>query len=137
MLIGYHSGSGFGNWFAKLLQPLRGNIIGLVILGFICSISFLSCLLGPGAVIAQIVGTLIGEIGKGNIEPSLHFQHYLQSIHSVLVTSFQRTWTCRSDPETEVGVPAVLSLKIYHWCTSSYRWLLSKLWIIWQNKNNY
>ena len=72
LLIGIIQGSGFGNWFAKLLQPLCGNIIGLVILGFICSIPFLSCLLGPGAVIAQIVGTLIGvEIGKGNIEPSL------------------------------------------------------------------
>lgn len=33
LLIGIIQGSGFGNWFAKLLQPLCGNIIGLVILG--------------------------------------------------------------------------------------------------------
>lgn len=72
MLIGIINGSGFGNWFAALLTPLAGNVIGLVVLGVICSIPGLSALLGPGAVIAQIVGTLIGaEIGKGNIDPQL------------------------------------------------------------------
>lgn len=72
MLIGIINGSGFGNAFASLLTPLAGNIGGLVILGIICSIPGLSALLGPGAVIAQIVGTLIGaEIGKGNIAPGL------------------------------------------------------------------
>jgi PTS system glucitol/sorbitol-specific IIC component len=72
MLIGIINGSGFGNAFASILTPLAGNIFGLVILGIICSIPGLSALLGPGAVIAQIVGTLIGtEIGKGNIAPSL------------------------------------------------------------------
>lgn len=72
MLIGIINGSGFGNWFAALLTPLAGNIFGLVALGIVCSIPGLSALLGPGAVIAQIIGTLIGaEIGKGNIAPQL------------------------------------------------------------------
>lgn len=72
MLIGIINGSGFGNAFASLLTPLAGKIFGLVILGIICSIPGLSALLGPGAIIAQIVGTLIGtEIGKGNIPPQL------------------------------------------------------------------
>ena len=72
MLIGVINGSGFGDAFAKLLTPLAGNIFGLVALGVICSIPGLSALLGPGAVIAQIVGTLIGaEIGKGNVAPQL------------------------------------------------------------------
>ncbi len=72
MLIGIINGSGFGNAFASILTPLAGNIVGLLILGIICSIPGLSALLGPGAVIAQIVGTLVGaEIGKGNIAPQL------------------------------------------------------------------
>ncbi len=72
MLIGIINGSGFGDVFASLLTPLAGNIFGLVILGIICSIPGLSALLGPGAVIAQIVGTLVGaEIGKGNIAPQM------------------------------------------------------------------
>ncbi len=72
MLIGIINGSGFGNAFAHLLTPLAGNIFGLIALGVVCSIPGLSALLGPGAVIAQIVGTLIGtEIGKGHIAPQL------------------------------------------------------------------
>ncbi len=72
LLIGIINGSGFGNAFAHLLTPLAGNVFGLLILGIVCSIPGLSALLGPGAVIAQIIGTLVGaEIGKGNIKPSL------------------------------------------------------------------
>lgn len=72
LLIGIINGSGFGDVFASLLTPLAGNVFGLVILGIICSIPGLSALLGPGAVIAQIVGTLVGaEIGKGNIAPQM------------------------------------------------------------------
>lgn len=41
---------------------------GITALGLICSIPGLSALLGPGAVITQIIGTLVGtEIGKGTI----------------------------------------------------------------------
>ena len=72
MLIGIINGSGVGTVFANVMKPLAGNIVGLLILGIICSIPGLSALLGPGAVIAQIIGTLIGtEIGKGNISPQL------------------------------------------------------------------
>lgn len=70
LLIGIINASGIGKWFAKLMTPLAGNIWGLMILGFICSLPFLSPLLGPGGVIGQIIGTLIGvEIGKGHVPP--------------------------------------------------------------------
>jgi PTS system glucitol/sorbitol-specific IIC component len=70
LLIGIIQGSGIGNWFAKIMTPLAGNVFGLIVIGFVCSLPFLSPILGPGAVIAQVVGTLIGvEIGRGHIAP--------------------------------------------------------------------
>ncbi|MGF6757335.1 PTS glucitol/sorbitol transporter subunit IIB [Paraburkholderia sp. GAS42] len=112
MLIGIINSTGIGTGLAHLLSPLAGNIIGLIVLAAICGLPFLSPVLGPGAVIAQVIGAaIIGPaIGNGTIPPQMALPAlfaYDTQVGCDFVPVGMALGEAR--PETiRIGVPAVL-----------------------------
>jgi len=110
-IIGLILTTGVGTVIANGISGLASSLGGLLAVSVVCAIPILSPLLGPGAVIAQIVGTLLGvEIGKGTI-PAQYALPALFAINPQVGCDFIPVGLAlgEAEPETvEVGVPAVL-----------------------------
>lgn len=111
-VIGLILYTGVGNWVAENISGLASTLPGLVLLGAIGGIPILSPLLGPGAVMAQVIGTVLGAtlITQGTIPPALALPA-LFAINSQVGCDFIPVGLAlgEAEPETvEIGVPAVL-----------------------------
>ena len=125
MLIGIINGTGFGTFFSTLLQPLLGNVFGLMILGIVCAIPGLSAILGPGAVISQILGSIMGaEIAAGRISPHLALIG-LFALNCHAACDFIPVGLGLAEAETETVEVGVVSVMYSRFITSWIRILLA------------
>ena len=114
-ILGIISASGLGNVIANTIAPLCGTLPGMLVICIICSLPFLSPILGPGAVIAQIVGTLLGAQFATGAIPAKYALPALFAIDGQVGADFVPVGLSlgEAEPETiEYGVPAVLFSRI-------------------------
>lgn len=80
LLLGFVIYTGVAKAIGNLLTPLSSNPLGLVVIGVIVALPFLSPILGPGAAVAQIVGVLMGtQIAVG----ALPVQYALPTLFAI------------------------------------------------------
>lgn len=114
-ILGIISYSGLGDVIANTISPMCSTLPGMLVISLVCALPFLSPILGPGAVIAQVVGTLLGaQIGLGNI-PAQFALPALFAIDAQVGGDFVPVGLSlgEAEPETiEYGVPAVLYSRV-------------------------
>ena len=112
MLIGLILYTGIGDLLAAPMGPLANTVVGLLVISAICGLPFLSPILGPGAVIAQVIGVaIIGpQIANGTIAPAMALPA-LFAYNTQVGCDFVPVGLALGEakPKTiEIGVPAVL-----------------------------
>ena len=116
LVIGIINYTGIGTVIANALVPLAQTPIGLLIMSIIIALPFLSPLLGPGAVIAQIIGTLLGTYFANGTLPYQMALPALFAINPQVGCDFIPVGLALGEAETEtveVGVPAVLISRMF------------------------
>lgn len=87
----------------------------MLVISLFCALPFISPLIGPGAVIAQIIGVLLGnQIAQGGIEPRFALPA-LFAIDAQVGGDFVPVGLSLSEAEAEtveIGVPAVLFSRV-------------------------
>ena len=115
VIVGIINYTGVGTALANVVKPLAGSLPGLIALSIFCGLPFLSPVLGPGAVIAQIIGVLLGnEIGKGTI-PHSYALPALFAINSQVGCDFipvAMTLAEAEDDTVKYGVPSQLFCRL-------------------------
>ncbi|MBD1383494.1 PTS glucitol/sorbitol transporter subunit IIB [Metabacillus arenae] len=115
-LIGIINYTGIGDFIANVLTPLAGTIAGLVVLGLIGGLPFLSPMLAPGAVIGAVIGVLIGnEIASGTI-PAAYALPALFAINAQVGCDFAPVGLTLGEAKSEtisIGVPAILFSRLF------------------------
>ncbi len=111
LLIGFVVYTGLGHDLAAVVAPLGGTVWGLTLIVLVGTFPLFSPMLGPGAVVAQIVGVFVGtEIAAGVIPP----QYALPALFAIdgqVGCDFIPVAMALGEATvetTEVGVPAVL-----------------------------
>jgi PTS system glucitol/sorbitol-specific IIB component len=94
MLIGLILYTGIGDVLAQPMGPLANNIVGLLIISAICGLPFLSPILGPGAVIAQVIGVRSSarRLPTARSRRRWRCRRCLPTIPRSAATSFRSAW---------------------------------------------
>ncbi|QUH04135.1 PTS glucitol/sorbitol transporter subunit IIB [Saccharopolyspora erythraea] len=111
LLLGFVHYTGVAHAVGQVLAPVATNPVGLVAIGAVTALPFLSPVLGPGAAIAQVIGTLMGsQIAIGAI-PVQYALPTLFAINGQAGCDFVPVGLALGEAKSEtvaVGTPAVL-----------------------------